>query len=65
MLFLPGTSFAAILSMPFFENDLKQVSRLWLWVVLTVPSTMIAFIFYFWRQSRDNAKSTEDIELTP
>ncbi|KAG8533434.1 uncharacterized protein KY384_002217 [Bacidia gigantensis] len=64
MLFLPGTSFAAILSMPFFDNSLKDSSRIWVWVILTVPSTMVAFAYYFWRQSRNNAKSGASVEMT-
>jgi len=65
MLFLPGTSFAAILSMPFFNDQLKSPSRFWLWVVLTLPSTMMAFAFYFWRKSRNNAESEMSLEMSP
>ncbi|KAL8860293.1 MAG: hypothetical protein Q9178_003264 [Gyalolechia marmorata] len=63
MLFLPGTSFAAILSMPFFDIALKGPSWFWLWIVLTVPSTMVAFGFYFWRQSRNNAATEVSVEM--
>lgn len=57
MFFLPGTSFAAVLSMPFFDNDwMKGPSRFWLWIVITIPSTVLAFAFYFYRQSRNDAK---------
>ncbi|KAJ9620743.1 hypothetical protein H2204_012153 [Knufia peltigerae] len=50
--FLPGTSFAAILSMPFFSQNswMGEASRVWLWVALTIPATALAFAFYqFWK----------------
>ncbi|KAF2176210.1 hypothetical protein K469DRAFT_36556 [Zopfia rhizophila CBS 207.26] len=48
VLFLPGTSFAAILSMSFFDEDkwMHNVSRFWLWIALTVPTTALCFAFY-------------------
>lgn len=47
VLFLPGTSFAAILSMPFFDDKwMQNVRRFWLWIALTVPTTALCFAFY-------------------
>lgn len=65
MFFLPGTSVAAILSMPFFDDDLQGASKAWLWVVLTLPLTIAPFAFYFWRQSRNHAQKDDSIEMTP
>lgn len=56
MFFLPATSFAAVLSMPFFAQDswMGKGERAWLWVVLSVPSTMVAFgIFWFYVRKGD------------
>ncbi|KAF2802175.1 uncharacterized protein BDZ99DRAFT_429058 [Mytilinidion resinicola] len=48
MFFLPGTSFAAILSMPFFTSSayVSDLKRFWIWVVLTVPSTAVGLYVY-------------------
>ncbi|KPM45601.1 hypothetical protein AK830_g984 [Neonectria ditissima] len=48
MLFLPAASFAAVFSMPFFtETDyLTAPSHIWIWVILTVTFTAIAFGVY-------------------
>ncbi|SPJ71034.1 uncharacterized protein FTOL_00762 [Fusarium torulosum] len=48
MFFLPGATFAALLSMPFFDNDnwLSKASRFWVWAALTFPFTIACFIFY-------------------
>lgn len=62
--FLPGTSFAAILSMPFFDQNkwMGDVSRIWLWFVLAVPSTSLAFAFYkFWKSRHDAALRSKDL----
>lgn len=58
MFFLPGTSFAALFSMPFFTNNewMEGTSKIWLWIALTVPSTGLAFAFYLYWQSRNEAK---------
>lgn len=55
MFFLPGASFAAVLAMPFFTGNewLSQTSRLWVWLALTIPSTGLAFGFYFYWRRRD------------
>jgi hypothetical protein len=62
--FLPGTSFAAILAMPFFSNSnwMSDTSRVWVWVALTIPSTFLAFAFYTYWKNRDQQRrdSTED-----
>ncbi|KAL8725462.1 MAG: hypothetical protein Q9181_006413 [Wetmoreana brouardii] len=53
LFFLPATSFAAVLAMPFFSNDeyLSNNTTVWVWVVLTVPTTAVAYAFYhFWRK---------------
>lgn len=56
--------------MPFFENEdyMRDVSRFWIWAVLTVPSTAILFfVFIWWRTRRLNrlahkAKNSRDRE---
>lgn len=61
MLFLPATSFAAILSMPFFNTIeyLTVPARAWIWTILTVTFTFIAFgVFaYVIRRERRTSKS--------
>lgn len=34
--------------MPFFDNNdwFSEASRVWLWVVLTLPATVACFLFY-------------------
>ncbi|KAH7157288.1 hypothetical protein B0J13DRAFT_167676 [Dactylonectria estremocensis] len=72
VLFLPGTSFAAVLAMPFFTGESSPFNRpdlIWVWVVLTVPATIICFGFYLsWKQRetrrREQRVSSEDIELS-
>lgn len=44
--------------MPFFSKNgwMSEASRVWLWVVLTVPSTALAFAFYqYWRRRHEIA----------
>jgi hypothetical protein len=77
MFFLPGTSYAALLSMPFFSNSdyLKDVGKLWVWIVLTVPSTVVAFLIYLRIMRRAQRKyglgasnsnsGGDDVEATP
>lgn len=58
MFFLPGATFATLLSMPFFsENEwMSHASRFWLWIVLSVPSTAACFAFYdMWRRRAQKA----------
>ncbi|KAH6890269.1 hypothetical protein B0T10DRAFT_314938 [Thelonectria olida] len=45
MLFLPGTSFAAIFAMPFFTESkyLQAPAQVWIWTILTVAVTLISF----------------------
>ncbi|VUC30643.1 unnamed protein product [Clonostachys rosea] len=53
MVFLPGATFAAVFSMPFFSEEawFGHINRLWVWVVCTLPSTVACFIFYkLWRK---------------
>lgn len=59
MFFLPGASFSAFLAMPFFQGNtwLSHTSRLWIWLALTVPSTLLAFAFYiYWRRREEHRK---------
>ena len=44
--------------MPFFSSNkwLGEVDRFWIWIALTVPSTGLAFAFYyFWKQRGEKA----------
>ncbi|KAF2659690.1 hypothetical protein K491DRAFT_689038 [Lophiostoma macrostomum CBS 122681] len=73
VLFLPGTSIAAVLSMPFFsgsgqgeggggegEGWMSRVGGVWVWVVLTVPVTALCFAFYrVWGRRRDRRERGE------
>lgn len=46
--------------MPFFSQSawMGEASRIWLWFVLTVPSTALAFAFYqFWKRRHEVAVS--------
>lgn len=68
MFFLPATSFAALLAMPFFANNkyMTDYRRVWIWAVLTVPSTTVAYAFYhFWRkrEGKKKPKMGEDLEM--
>ncbi|KAF2464725.1 uncharacterized protein BDR25DRAFT_307059 [Lindgomyces ingoldianus] len=71
MFFLPATSFASILAMPFFNQQdwLHRPTTAWLWVVLTVLTTSIAvaiYIFFTHRSLRSqncDARSDEEDEL--
>ncbi|KAH8890696.1 hypothetical protein GQ53DRAFT_794693 [Thozetella sp. PMI_491] len=70
VLFLPGTSFAAILAMPFFTGESSPLSKpdlVWVWVVLTVPATIVCFGFYLsWKQRETRRRaeyiSSDDVE---
>lgn len=67
MFFLPATSFAALLAMPFFATNeyLNDGRRVWIWFVLTIPTTGIAYaIYYFWSQREGTRKPdiAQDIE---
>lgn len=57
MFFLPGTSFATLLSMPFFNSALSDSPRTcWIWLVCTIPSTIAAFAFYIYWRHREQAR---------
>ena len=61
--FLPGTSFAAILAMPFFTQNewIDDVARVWVWFALTLPSTIFAFAFYqLW--NRHEARTRKNVD---
>ncbi|KAK6062988.1 hypothetical protein SCUP515_12830 [Seiridium cupressi] len=68
MFFLPAATFAALLSMPFFSNNdwFSEASRIWLWIVLTVPATLACFMFYkIWGSRVPSCidDGNEDIEM--
>ncbi|KAL4868022.1 hypothetical protein BDV12DRAFT_109311 [Aspergillus spectabilis] len=66
MFFLPGATFAALLSMPFFSNNewLEDASRFWIWIVMTVPSTGACFLFYQkWISKSRQSAIADDIPL--
>jgi hypothetical protein len=58
--------------MPFFTGNrwLDEVSTFWVWVVLTVPSTGFAFVFYiYWKRRgergpKQEVGSEEGIEMS-
>jgi len=63
VLFLPGTSFAAVLSMPFFDGNkwMADVGKIWLWIALTVPTTGLCFAFYvMWGRKEARKKIAQD-----
>jgi len=46
--------------MPFFSTNewLADVSKFWVWVTLTVPSTALAFAFYtYWKRRGEKAEA--------
>ena len=48
------TLIEAFLAMPFFNTNtyLTEASKLWIWIVCTVPATLAAFGFYtYWRRN--------------
>ncbi|KAH9206550.1 hypothetical protein DL95DRAFT_396840 [Leptodontidium sp. 2 PMI_412] len=44
--------------MPFFDSMqyLNNPRTCWIWVACTIPSTLIAFAFYFYWRRRENAQ---------
>ncbi|KAK0646238.1 hypothetical protein B0T16DRAFT_390708 [Cercophora newfieldiana] len=48
MFFLPATSFAAVLSMSFFNQQewLNDPGKVWVWVILTALSTALSVVIY-------------------
>jgi hypothetical protein len=64
MMFLPGTFIASVLSAGIFESTPNMASfevtgLWWLWVVTTVPVTLITIVCWYWwkqRKERENAK---------
>ncbi|PVH92281.1 hypothetical protein DM02DRAFT_663083 [Periconia macrospinosa] len=59
MFFLPGATFAGLLSMPFLAGSawVSSISRIWLWFVFTIPTTTFFFLFY-WYYKRQGEKRT-------
>jgi hypothetical protein len=60
--------------MPFFDKDdadgntnwLKSPDKIWVWFVLTVPSTALCFwVFFSWskREAARKAAATQDLEM--
>jgi hypothetical protein len=50
--------------MSFFDQNewIGEVSRIWLWFVLTVPCTGLAFAFYkYWKSRHDAAIRSKDL----
>ncbi|KAF4446876.1 hypothetical protein F53441_9507 [Fusarium austroafricanum] len=62
MAFLPATSIAAILSMPFFSQQkwFNNPARVWLWVVLTVPATVLAVGVYLFLTRKEMGSNKQD-----
>ena len=68
MFFLPATSFSALLAMPFFATNkyLTNGRQIWIWVVLTVPTTAVVYMFYhLWRTREEKRvpKIYNDMEM--
>jgi hypothetical protein len=56
----------AILATPFFSQHrwMNEAKQIWIWVVLTIPSTILAFIFYaYWKRRQWlRKKATDKVE---
>jgi ABC-type phosphate transport system permease subunit len=57
--------------MPFFAQSkwLQNASRFWIWILLTIPTTIAAFIIYGFWQRRERRltsliSSKDDLELS-
>jgi hypothetical protein len=52
--------------MPFFAQNswMGETSRIWLWVVLTGPSTALAFAFYRYWKRRHEVVLTKSKDLS-
>ncbi|KAF8536658.1 hypothetical protein BDD12DRAFT_278100 [Trichophaea hybrida] len=63
MCFLPGTSIAAILALPYFES-LKKGAILWIWAVASFTSTFVVFAVYhlFWKKYERTDAEMRDVE---
>ncbi|KAK6341346.1 hypothetical protein TWF696_008424 [Orbilia brochopaga] len=67
MLFLPGASFAVLLAMPFFAQDgmntfFRKENLIYIWVALTIPTTIACFIFYCWKQRKNYLKQQRRVD---
>ncbi|KAM5523793.1 hypothetical protein FOXYSP1_14136 [Fusarium oxysporum f. sp. phaseoli] len=62
MAFLPATSIAAILSMPFFSQQkwFNSPAKAWLWAVLTVPATVVSVCMYLFLTRKEIRSNTRD-----
>jgi len=49
--------------MPFFGENmyLSSANRVWIWVLLTVPSTAGAFLFYWWLTRRRGKRISKEM----
>lgn len=66
LLILWCTYTQAILAMPFFTDNewIKNVDKFWVWVLMTVPATGLAFMFYlFWRRRELMRKRRKDEQV--
>ncbi|KAI1311474.1 hypothetical protein F5Y03DRAFT_343226 [Xylaria venustula] len=69
--FLPATSYAAILATPFFNQNkfLDDPKKVWVWIVLTVPTTFFALLVYgvftkrALREQRQFSHGTEEEQM--
>ena len=52
--------------MPFFTNNkwIADANRIWVWILLTVPSTTLAFLFYMLWKRKESKTMISDEEET-
>jgi hypothetical protein len=52
--------------MPFFSQNpwMEKVGRIWVWIVLTIPSTIFAILFYiYWKRRQTRLRTPKkDVE---
>ncbi|KAF8539023.1 hypothetical protein BDD12DRAFT_839733 [Trichophaea hybrida] len=65
MAFLPGTSFAAVLALPYFQGSSTK-RTLWIWAILSGTFTIVIFVLFRWLWSKRSTKklwnpATEEI----
>jgi len=59
----------AVLAMPFFATNkyLSNITKFWVWVALTIPSTSLSFLFYIrWnmKESKRKRAAISEEEMT-
>jgi hypothetical protein len=54
----------ALLAMPFFATNqwLDNATRFWVWIALTLPSTGLAFAFYWYSHRPQKVKTPKQME---